>query len=252
MAALLDNGIPINTVISNVRAAPGINAAEKRGVKCVVAESTKEVCEAIEKRKPDLVCLAGFMRILPDHITREYSIMNIHPSLLPHFPGLHAQRQALAAGATYSGCTVHMVDGGVDTGKIVTQRSVPVLRNDTEETLSARILEEEHKAYAIAVELFMQHSRKTTQSGNIAVPARFCESFDSSNDAIIFALKRTRALSTWSGAQYVWRNDGSVIVSKEYPDGAPCIAVTSDDNYDDATKRLKNMVGWQRNLLTLQ
>ncbi len=105
----------------------------------------------------DLICLAGFMRVLSPEFTVRWAgrLLNIHPSLLPAFPGLHAQRQALAAGVGESGCTVHFVDTGVDTGAAIVQRRVPVLPGDTEETLAARILVEEHRAYPEAVRLVL-------------------------------------------------------------------------------------------------
>ena len=101
----------------------------------------------------DLVCLAGFMRVLSPAFAQRYAgrLLNIHPSLLPAFPGLHAQRQALAAGARESGCTVHFVDAGVDTGEVIVQRRVPVLPGDSEGALAERILAEEHLAYPEAV-----------------------------------------------------------------------------------------------------
>jgi len=119
----------------------------------------------------DLICLAGFMRVLSPAFTARYAgrILNVHPSLLPLFPGLHAQRQALAAGALESGCTVHFVDAGVDTGATIVQRHVPVLPDDTEETLTARILKEEHRAYPDAVRRVLtgqvQTARKVSARG---------------------------------------------------------------------------------------
>ncbi|MEP0825340.1 MAG: phosphoribosylglycinamide formyltransferase [Nitrososphaera sp.] len=105
-----------------------------------------------------LVCLAGFMRIISPEFVRQYRmrIINIHPALLPSFPGLHAQKQALDAGVKITGCTVHFVDEGVDSGPIILQRAVPVMDNDTEDTLSARILEQEHQLYPEAVRLFCE------------------------------------------------------------------------------------------------
>ncbi len=109
--------------------------------------------ERLEHQHIDLICLAGFMRLLSSDFNAHWRgrILNIHPSLLPAFPGLHSQRQALRAGVSESGCTVHFVDAGVDSGPVVLQRRVPVLPDDTEETLSARILTEEHRAYPEAV-----------------------------------------------------------------------------------------------------
>ena len=107
----------------------------------------------LAERNVEAICLAGFMRILPAEIVREYRgrILNVHPALLPSFPGTHAQRKALEAGVKISGCTVHLVDEGVDTGPILLQAAVPVHSDDTEETLSARILEQEHEIYAAAL-----------------------------------------------------------------------------------------------------
>jgi phosphoribosylglycinamide formyltransferase-1 len=109
-----------------------------------------------------LVCLAGFMRLLsPEFVDRfKYKILNIHPSLLPSFPGLHAQRQALEYGVKVSGCTVHFVDKGLDSGPIIVQKSTPVLPNDTEETLSKRILRDEHLIYPEAVKLVTENRVK--------------------------------------------------------------------------------------------
>lgn len=114
--------------------------------------------ERLEQHEVDLICLAGFMRLLSPVFNERWRgrILNIHPSLLPAFRGLHPQRQALAAGVSESGCTVHFVDAGVDTGKIVLQRRVSVLPSDTERTLTARILAEEHQAYPEAVQLVLK------------------------------------------------------------------------------------------------
>jgi phosphoribosylglycinamide formyltransferase-1 len=108
--------------------------------------------------KSGLICLAGFMRIISVEFVTQYKmrILNIHPSLLPSFPGLHAQKQAIEYGAKVSGCTVHFVDEGVDSGPILLQKAVPVLDVDTEETLSSRILKEEHKLYPQSVRLFAE------------------------------------------------------------------------------------------------
>jgi len=116
-------------------------------------EHEAEVLKRLAEARPDLVCLAGYMRLLtPEFVARwRGRILNIHPALLPKFPGLHVQRRALEAGETESGCTVHFVDEGTDTGPIVLQRRVPVLPGDTEESLSARILAEEHRAYPEAI-----------------------------------------------------------------------------------------------------
>jgi formyltetrahydrofolate-dependent phosphoribosylglycinamide formyltransferase len=112
-----------------------------------------EMLRRLDLARPDLICLAGYMRLLsPGFVGRwRGRILNIHPALLPKFPGLDVQRRALEAGETESGCTVHFVDEGTDTGAIVLQRRVPILPGDTEESLSARILAEEHRAYPEAI-----------------------------------------------------------------------------------------------------
>jgi phosphoribosylglycinamide formyltransferase-1 len=118
----------------------------------------KQVITALDERAVGLVCLAGYMRILSGSFVKHFEgrLLNIHPSLLPSFPGLHAQRQALRHGVKVTGATVHFVDEGVDTGPIVLQAAVPVGSDDTEETLAARILAEEHRIYPEAIRLFAQ------------------------------------------------------------------------------------------------
>jgi phosphoribosylglycinamide formyltransferase-1 len=131
-------------------------------------EGVTALREGLAARRVEAICLAGFMRILPEEIVRAYRgrILNVHPALLPSFPGTHAQRKALAAGVKISGCTVHLVDEGVDTGPIVLQASVPVLPEDDEETLSARILEREHEIYAAALRALAEG--RITVDGRIA------------------------------------------------------------------------------------
>jgi len=166
--------IPINpkVVISNKPDARGLKIAQKLGVKTEVIESVglkgdrweydKKIVSVLTKYdvtpKNGLICLAGFMRIISPQFIRKYKnrIMNIHPALLPAFPGLHAQKQALMYGAKYSGCTVHFVDEGVDTGPVIVQAVVKVNDNDTEKTLSKRILIKEHQMYPEAVRLFAE------------------------------------------------------------------------------------------------
>ena len=116
-------------------------------------EHEAEILRILETARPDVICLAGYMRVLsPEFVARfPRRILNIHPALLPKFPGLHAPRRALEAGETVSGCTVHFVDEGTDTGPAILQRTVPVLPGDTEESLSERILAEEHAAYPEAI-----------------------------------------------------------------------------------------------------
>lgn len=153
----------IALVVSDKPSALGLERAEERGLETLVVERRgrareeheREIINALRERKVDLVCLAGYMRLLSPCFVEEFRgrVINIHPSLLPAFPGLEAQRQALAHGVKFSGCTVHFVDETLDGGPIIAQRVVPVLDDDTEETLSARILVEEHKAYPEAVAL---------------------------------------------------------------------------------------------------
>lgn len=135
-----------------------VDCGPKRG--SMSPESSIEMAHLCEEHGIELICLAGFMRIVKGEIMQRYRgrILNIHPALLPSFKGLEAQRQALDYGVRYSGCTVHFVDEGVDTGPIIVQRVVPVHENDTVETLSARILAEEHAAYPEAVRLCAERS----------------------------------------------------------------------------------------------
>jgi phosphoribosylglycinamide formyltransferase-1 len=152
----------IVAVVSDVAEARGLAKARERGFLAhavVPARSggrgghEAEIVRLLDQVRPDLVCLAGYMRLLsPEFVARwRGRIVNIHPALLPKWPGLGVQRRALEAGEAESGCTVHFVDEGTDTGPIILQRRVPILAGDTEETLSARILEEEHRAYPEAI-----------------------------------------------------------------------------------------------------
>ena len=151
----------IAIVISNREDAPGLARARELGLKALAITSRGkdrdafdcELAGALKSSHVDLVCLAGFMRILGPAVIREFPgrILNIHPALLPSFPGIDAQRQALDYGVKVTGCTVHIVDEGVDTGPIVAQAVVPVLDDDTVEALSARILNEEHRIYSEAL-----------------------------------------------------------------------------------------------------
>ena len=172
--------IPINPaiVISNKPDARGLRIAQKMGVKTEVIESKgfkgsraeydKKIISTLTKNgvtpKNGLVCLAGFMRIISPEFVKKYKnkIINIHPALLPAFPGLDAQKQAVDYGAKYSGCTVHFVDSGVDTGPIILQKIVKVNEGETEETLSKRILVKEHQAYSEAVKLFAEKRVKVS------------------------------------------------------------------------------------------
>lgn len=156
----------IAVVISNREEAPGLETARKMGLTTRFIPSKgkereafdREVVAVLKEFQVDLVCLAGFMRILSPYFIREFPrrILNIHPALLPAFPGLEVQKQAIEYGVKFSGCTVHIVDEGVDTGPIVCQAVVPVLDDDTPETLAARILKEEHRVYSEAVCLLIE------------------------------------------------------------------------------------------------
>ena len=169
LADAIDGGeIParIVSVISNRQEAPGLEQARNRGYPAAFVsgrgrsreEFDGEVATRLEAAGAEIVCLAGFMRLLsPLFVDRFHMrVLNIHPSLLPAFPGLHAQRQALAWGAKVSGCTVHFVDAQLDHGPVILQRAVPVLEDDDEKSLSARILKVEHQAYPEALRLICQ------------------------------------------------------------------------------------------------
>jgi phosphoribosylglycinamide formyltransferase-1 len=159
-------GAEIAIVISNRDGAPGIERARERGFRALVIPSKglereaydRQVVAALQVAGVDLVCLAGFMRLLSPFFVAAFrgKILNIHPSLLPSFPGLEAQRQALEYGVRYAGCTVHFVDENLDAGPVVMQAIVPVLDDDTADTLSARILKEEHRLYSEAVRLVLE------------------------------------------------------------------------------------------------
>ncbi len=163
----------IVTVISNNPSSGALIRASNAGVRtqCIDHRSFEkrddfdsEVVAALKENNVQLVVLAGFMRIIGQRFLDAFPnrIMNIHPALLPSFPGLHVQQKALDYGARFAGCTVHFVDGGVDTGPIIAQAVVPVLDNDTDESLSARILVQEHKIYPQAIEWFAQGSLSIT------------------------------------------------------------------------------------------
>jgi phosphoribosylglycinamide formyltransferase-1 len=156
----------ITVVISNRAEAPGIKSARRRGLDVRVIpskgrareEHDAEVVATLKEKNVDLVCLAGYMRLLSPWFVRQFPnrILNIHPSLLPAFPGLEAQQQALEYGSKVSGCTVHFVDEQLDHGAIVLQKAVPVLDEDDEHTLAARILEQEHIAYTEAINVVLE------------------------------------------------------------------------------------------------
>jgi phosphoribosylglycinamide formyltransferase-1 len=153
-------------VISNRESAPGIQRAEARGIRARVIPSKglereaydRQVAAVLDEHKVDLVCLAGYMRLLSPYFVAKFPnrILNIHPSLLPSFPGLESQRQALEYGVKFAGCTVHFVDENLDAGPIIVQAVVPVLDGDTEASLSEKILKEEHRIYTEAVRIVLE------------------------------------------------------------------------------------------------
>ena len=157
-------GGEVRVVISNVPGAPGLERAKKAGLQTFVQDHRgrsredhdRELVSHLAGMGCELVCLAGYMRLVSKVLLSRFQVLNIHPSLLPSFPGLHAQRQALEHGAKVSGATVHFVDEGLDEGPIVLQEAVRVLDSDTEESLSERILAAEHRIYPAAVRLVLE------------------------------------------------------------------------------------------------
>ena len=184
-------GIPcrVGIVISNKADAYGLVRARNHGIPTVVISHKdfpsreafdERLVEVIRKSGAELVCLAGFMRVLSPLFVQSFPnrILNIHPALLPSFPGTHGPGQALTHGVRFSGCTVHFLDEGVDTGPIVVQAVVPVYDDDTEETLAARILVQEHKIYPMAIRLFFQGAltragRRVLAGGRPRIPEFF-------------------------------------------------------------------------------
>ena len=162
----------IAVVLSNRADAPGLALARERGIPAFVVSGPardQALIDHLQKHEVDLVCLAGYMRLLSAPVIAHFKnrIVNIHPSLLPAFPGLDAQHQALEHGVKYSGCTVHFVDEGLDSGPIIRQAVVQVFGDDTEASLSARILKEEHRIYSEAIALVL--SGKFRISGRTVV-----------------------------------------------------------------------------------
>ena len=178
LEAVKKQKIPIRptVVISNKSTAKGLKIARKLGVQTEIVESKgfqgsrweydKKIISVLKKYqvtpKNGLICLAGFMRIISPEFIKKYKnrVLNIHPAILPAFPGLDAQKQAIDHGVKYSGCTVHFADDGVDSGPIIVQAIVKVKDDDTEETLAKRILSKEHKAYSEAVKLIAENKIK--------------------------------------------------------------------------------------------
>jgi len=169
MEAIVRGGLPakIAAVISNRAGAAGLEFAVQAGIPTRVVDEREfpsreafetALAEAIDRHSPDLIALAGFMRVLGGDFVRRYSgrMLNIHPSLLPAFPGLHTHRRALQEGVKLHGCTVHFVAPQVDHGPIVAQAAVPVRTGDTEATLAARVLRQEHRIYPLAIRWFLE------------------------------------------------------------------------------------------------
>jgi len=178
----------VRVVISDNATAYALERARRHGIETAFVdpklypsreEFDKAIIQILKRYDVDLVCLAGFMRLLTPLFVDEYRnrIMNIHPALLPSFPGLHAQRKALEHGVKFSGCTVHFVDEGTDTGPIIIQAAVPVFDDDTEETLSERILRYEHQIYPRAIQLFAE--------GRLEIRGRrvFCKGSEEGHEA---------------------------------------------------------------------
>ncbi len=180
MEALLDAGLPVATVISNVPGARGLDIARARGLAVSVVDHRDhpdratfdtKIAEELDKHRPDLVVLAGFMRVLSSAFVERYTgrLLNIHPSLLPAFPGRDTHRRALEGGVRIHGCTVHFVSPALDGGPIVAQAAVPVLAGDTEESLAARVLQEEHRVYPRAVAWFCEGRLSLTSDGAVCL-----------------------------------------------------------------------------------
>jgi len=175
--------VELALLVCNVPVAPVIEREKKANVPVAVVDHRpfgkeraafeREVVKALHGSRIDLVVFAGFMRLVSTYFVGQFPtrILNIHPSLLPAFPGAHAQRDALAAGAKVSGCTIHFVDSSVDGGPIVLQKTVPVLEDDSEETLTARILEQEHVFLPLAVRLFAE-GRLTVEARRVKIDTR--------------------------------------------------------------------------------
>jgi phosphoribosylglycinamide formyltransferase-1 len=179
LQAIIDAGIPVAAVISNVAGAGGLEIASKRGIPTRVVkhgdyptrEAFEEVLAAeIDRYAPKLIAHAGFMRIVTAGYVARYAgrMLNVHPSLLPAFTGLHTHERALAAGVRLHGCTVHIVTPELDAGPIVIQAAVPVLANDTPDTLSKRVLRQEHIVYPRAIKWFLE-GRLVIDNGRVSV-----------------------------------------------------------------------------------
>ena len=179
MRAIVESGLQVSAVISNVADAAGLGFARDRGIATEVVEHrafpSRDAFDArlaavIDSHPPGIVALAGFMRILTDGFVRRYErrMVNIHPSLLPAYPGLHTHRRALEDGVKIHGCTVHFVTPLLDHGPIVVQAAVPVLHGDTEDALAARVLRQEHRIYPLALRWFAE-DRLVVENGIVRV-----------------------------------------------------------------------------------
>mgnify|MGYP003546369565 CR=1 FL=1 len=174
--------VEIALVLGNIQEAPGLERARQRGLETLFLPSKgldrgnydQQLVAALKARQVNLVCLAGFMRLLSATFIEAFPrrILHIHPSLLPAFPGLDAQRQALQYGVRYSGCTVHFVDEGLDSGPIILQRVVPVFPDDSEHTLADRILAEEHQIYSEAIQLVLRNRIRIEARRVIILPEK--------------------------------------------------------------------------------
>jgi phosphoribosylglycinamide formyltransferase-1 len=191
MQSLIDAGLPVSVVISNRADAKGLEIAAARGVATRVVEhrafATREAFDAvlaqeIDRVSPRLIALAGFMRVLTPTFVERYAgrLLNIHPSLLPAFPGLNTHERALEAGVRVHGCTVHFVTAEVDHGPIVIQAEVPVRDDDTAETLAARVLRQEHLIYPRAAQWFLE-DRLVIRDGKVRVKGEHAQVFRSSD-----------------------------------------------------------------------
>ena len=236
---VLAKNLDIHAVICNVPGAAGIEIAQNMGIECIVEPSLDGIKNTLDSINPDLICMAGFMRILPSKVTEKYEIMNIHPSLLPLFPGLHAQRQALKADELYSGCTVHMADAGVDTGKIILQDAVPIVDGDDEDTLSDRIIVREHQIYTKAVRLFFNRNNLDDVK---------CDNFfDTLFNAATFAAKnKDDVLYLWKQKNKDESSKQNVIfaVSESSPIQRPYVISAPYDEVNVIYARLENAVLW--------
>jgi len=179
MRAIVESGLPVEAVISNVADAAGLGFARDNGIATEVVEHRAfpsreafdaELAGAIDRHAPGIVALAGFMRILTGGFVHRYEgrMINIHPSLLPSYPGLHTHRRALEEGVKVHGCTVHFVTPRLDHGPIIAQAAVPVLPGDTEDALAARVLRQEHRIYPLALRWFAE-DRLIVENGIVRV-----------------------------------------------------------------------------------